>query len=456
MTADVMAGSAPAASRDALIASARGVLDANWLGASTKPSPTLYPHQWNWDSGFIALGLATYRPERALAEMQTLFAAQWANGMLPHIVFNEAGLGRYFPGPDFWQVTRSAHAPRHGLTSGITQPAVHGMVLQQLLARGLDRDAIRALIPAVLALHRHLYRERDPDHLGLVYIRHPWESGNDNAPTWDIPLSRIDPSQLTIPPYTRQDLQHVDDPRERPSDRDYDRYVHLVDVARSTGYDEARTRDLIPFRVIDPLFNALLAWSSEALVELCTHFGLDAAEPQDWVAAAHAGLEGRLWNEHLGRYDAIDCVSGERMPMVAISSLLPIITGAPSPDRVRRIVETLQGPDFSGTENDRLWPYPSVARSAPMFDPHLYWRGPTWMNTSWLAWHGLRRHGYHAEAGQLRSAMLDMVQQRGFHEYFHPLVALPDGVRGGYGTGGFSWTAALVLDLLTPMPDTAA
>ena len=35
---------------------AQKILDGNWTGHYTKPSPTLYPHQWNWDSGFIAIG----------------------------------------------------------------------------------------------------------------------------------------------------------------------------------------------------------------------------------------------------------------------------------------------------------------------------------------------------------------------------------------------------------------
>lgn len=30
-----------------LVTAARSVLDANWTGASTVPSRTLYPHQWS-------------------------------------------------------------------------------------------------------------------------------------------------------------------------------------------------------------------------------------------------------------------------------------------------------------------------------------------------------------------------------------------------------------------------
>jgi hypothetical protein len=38
-----------------LIGRAKSILATNLLGNSTKPSPHLYPHQWNWDSGFIAI-----------------------------------------------------------------------------------------------------------------------------------------------------------------------------------------------------------------------------------------------------------------------------------------------------------------------------------------------------------------------------------------------------------------
>jgi hypothetical protein len=45
--------------RDAdLWTAAAAVLRANDVGGWTKPAPRLYPHQWSWDSAFIAIGLA--------------------------------------------------------------------------------------------------------------------------------------------------------------------------------------------------------------------------------------------------------------------------------------------------------------------------------------------------------------------------------------------------------------
>src|SRR5947209_5178505 len=108
---------------DKLVQDAIDVLRGNDLGRSTKPAPNLYPHQWNWDSCFIAIGISRYDAPRAAAELRSLLRGQWRNGLVPQIVFNPAGTG-YFPGPDVWQCERSPDAPTDVQTSGITQPPV--------------------------------------------------------------------------------------------------------------------------------------------------------------------------------------------------------------------------------------------------------------------------------------------------------------------------------------------
>ena len=71
-----------------------------------------------------------------------------------------------------------------------------------------------------------------------VYIRHPWESGLDNAPTWDLPLRSITIDKSSLPRYERRDLKKGIPRSQRPSDEDYDRYVYLVDLFRRLKYDE--------------------------------------------------------------------------------------------------------------------------------------------------------------------------------------------------------------------------
>src|ERR1041385_3471443 len=108
----------PESLRDAALA----VLRLNDLGDWTKPAPRLYPHQWSWDSAFIAIGLAHTDPERALRELESLFRAQWSDGRVPHIVFNPAAAD-YFPGADWWaSASSSTAAPSESATRGPHQP----------------------------------------------------------------------------------------------------------------------------------------------------------------------------------------------------------------------------------------------------------------------------------------------------------------------------------------------
>ena len=154
------------------------MLDASWLGASTLPSRTLYPHQWNWDSAFIAIGRSWYDQARAEQELRSLFAAQWANGKVPSIVFNPSvGEDAYFPGPAFWQTsTRSADAPRD-VDPGITQPAIHARAALEMHRHAHDAEASRAFLrwiyPRLVAEHAYLTGSRDPAGIGLPVIVHP-------------------------------------------------------------------------------------------------------------------------------------------------------------------------------------------------------------------------------------------------------------------------------------------
>ena len=84
-----------------LIARARHVLHLNDMGGWTRAALSLYPHQWSWDSAFIAIGLAHLDIRRAAQELRTLFAHQWMTGKVPHIVFNPtAPPDSYYPGAD--------------------------------------------------------------------------------------------------------------------------------------------------------------------------------------------------------------------------------------------------------------------------------------------------------------------------------------------------------------------
>ncbi|MBI3739633.1 MAG: glycoside hydrolase, partial [Chloroflexi bacterium] len=131
-----------------IVERAKRVLAENDLGAWTKPSPKLYPHQWNWDSAFIAIGLARWNLERAKTEIRSLLRGQWRNGMISHIIYNPEATG-YYPDPHVWQISLSPDAPLASLTSGITQPPMITLAAFEIARRDRDLGFAREIYPAL-------------------------------------------------------------------------------------------------------------------------------------------------------------------------------------------------------------------------------------------------------------------------------------------------------------------
>ncbi|MEU7336528.1 hypothetical protein [Streptomyces sp. NPDC007074] len=530
------------------------VLDGNWTGTSTVPSRGLYPHQWSWDSAFIAIGLRHVSPLRAQTELETLLGAQWGDGRIPHIVFSPSvPLDAYFPSPDFWRSStagRAAGAPRTVQTSGIVQPPVHALAawLVHQADPGLSRarDFLPRAYPRLAAWHRYLLHRRDLGGGGLASVVHPWEQGMDNSPCWDAPLGRIAPDPART--FRRADLDHGS-AEDRPTDLDYGRYVRLARDYRDGGYADGTGR----FAVEDPAFNALLIASEHALAAIARELGAagtarharaerltaalverlwDPAEgmffcrdvyaeresaargtercsPRDDRApercspgdrapercfpsddrapepgarsgahgteqrsrsgertAEHLTVSGALGAEHRSRIGAHNgeqrsrssahageqrsrntaregerrSPSGALIPERGVAGLLPLILPALPRDIAATLVRTAAGPHFGLGGVARL--VPSYDLTGRAFDPRRYWRGPAWFNTNWLLERGLRLHGEHGRAEELRAALLETADASGFAEYVDPYTG------EACGALGFSWTAALTLDLL--------
>jgi glucosylglycerate hydrolase len=432
---------------------AAGVLQRNSIKSWTKPAPTLYPHQWSWDSAFIALGLAHVDNRRATRELETLFASQWATGKVPHIVFNpEAPPRSYFPDAERWSSSAlSADAPAGSHTSGLCQPPVHAIAVRRIweTSRGRDEqhaDRARRFLkdnyPRLFAWHRYLVTARDPEGSGLVTIYHPWESGTDNSPRWDRALESVEVGEL--PPYTRYDLQHVADPSHRPTDVEYDRYLWLLELLKRARYDEATIYDLHPFLVKDVLFSAILVAANEALLEIAEVVGApgeDRALIEGWIERGRKGLD-RRWDPDLGLCVDYDVLGGEPLRVRTIAGFAPLIAGGPSKERLDALLETLDSPAFAGREGLHRPLPPSTSPDEPGFHPRSYWRGPVWPVANWLLWWSLIRAGEPARAARMRRETLGQLGEGGFAEYFEPFTGEP------LGSAEQSWTAAVALDML--------
>ncbi|WP_350274567.1 hypothetical protein [Kribbella sp. HUAS MG21] len=409
---------------------AERVLLGNWTGHSTVPSHSLYPHQWSWDSAFIAIGLRHLSPRRAQVELESLFGAQWQDGRVPHISFSpHVPRDAYFPGPDFWQATTA----RGVETSGIVQPPVHALAVW--LTHEADRqESVRRgflpkLYPKLVAWHAYLRERRDLGGRGLVAIVHPWESGMDNSPAWDEALTRVEPAPLDS--FTRRDTDHASDD-DRPTDLDYGRYVRLAATYRDHGYDDRRTP--FEFALEDPCFNALLIASEHALGSIAAELSLDPT-PHLKAAAELTAALGQLFAD--GNFHARDLESDELVAADTVSGLVPLLV--PDLPQADELLSTARGPKFRLGEVNLV---PSYDLTGPVFDRSRYWRGPSWFNTAWLVHRGLRRLEQDELAARVRGDVLTLAEQTAFAEYVDPFSGAARGARD------FSWTAALALDLL--------
>ncbi len=403
---------------------ARSILRQNCRGSYTVPTAKLYPFQWNWDSAFIACGLASFDIDRAWTELETLLAAQWRNGMVPHIVFHALDAD-YCPGPGTWG-TEGVPA-----SSGISQPPVASTIARGLYER--DRKAGRkrmaAMFPKLLAWHRWFHVCRCES--GAVAATHPWETGRDNAPDWDVALAEVDTSR--IQPFKRSDLEHVEGDM-RPTGLDYDRYMALVQFGREVGWDEEKIRSDGPFRVADPTLTFTLLRANRDLRAIAAEFCEPVAEIDHWIDCLEAGAA-TLWNPALGAYDSVDLRRGEASGSLSNASFLCWYAGINEPTMLGKLEEVLDKARFG---------VPSYAPDGAGFDSRRYWRGPVWAMMNMLIGIGLGEFGYAELARRIRNDVRLLILSGGFAEYFDPCDGAPAGGKN------FSWTAAVWLAWATP------
>ncbi len=417
---------------------ALAVLEANHRDGYTVPAQGLYPYQWCWDSGPIALGWAAAgRWEEAWMELRRLLSAQWSTGMVPHIVFWSPD-DTYFPGPDVWGTGRKPP------TTGLTQPPLPVSAAARLFGADPDRDraeaAIRALWPRLLAWLEWIQRARCGPH-GACVVVHPWESGMDNSPSWDQPLSTV--PQATHVHIERRDVATVS-VKQRPSTREYRQYLGIVEALRAAGWDTERQPADSPFAVEDPSFTAITARAAADLAGAADQAGLDASQPSRLAERARAGLEA-LWDDEVGWFRPYDTRSRRQIGPATSTGLVALYAGV-AKNRQRRMTARLD--TWTRSLDSAI---PTTDPEHPSFDPIRYWRGPVWVLVNWLVADGLTSTGQPHEPGRpadldradaLRLTTRALVEQ-GFSEYYDPHTS------AGIGGQGFSWSAALTLAWLT-------
>jgi glycogen debranching enzyme len=390
---------------------AEGVLRAGWREGRradgtpfgfTCPAPRRYPHQWYWDSCFHAIVWRHFDPGRAREELRTLVRAMSPEGLVPHTIF-WAGRARWRRAPFY-----ATASPLGSFATAHTQTPM--LALAWELVAGGDHEFEREGIAPLARHYDWLARDRDPDGDGLVAILLPDESGLDDSPKYD-------------PVYGR--FSHY-----RPG------YFRLVERHRRRAFSAHAMADRFDHHLEDVVFNVVYALSLRAL-----HRMSGEARFLGRAERAQAALMDRCWDEGRGLFFDLAGRSERRIQVSTWSSLAPLALPA-LPERVRRrVVEEhlLDRRRYAAPVG-----IPSVSMEEPSFragfDRFRCWRGPSWVNTSWLLVPSLLELGYEEDAARIVRSLVHTLEREGFREYYNPLTGR------GYGARDFGWST-LVVDL---------
>src|SRR5690606_23001056 len=96
-----------------------------------------------------------------------------------------------------------------------------------------------------------------------------WESGEDDSPIWDEPLSRISFEKTDLPKFERLDIIAVEGAADTiPSDEEYNKFIYLIELMKKYNYDEKIMNEKMPFKIKDLLFSSILYVANHYLLKI--------------------------------------------------------------------------------------------------------------------------------------------------------------------------------------------
>ncbi|GHF87591.1 lipoprotein [Kitasatospora xanthocidica] len=366
---------------------------------------------WAWDTWKQAVGTALFAPGLAADQIRAVFDHQVPAGsadrpqdagMVPDCVFYNAPA----TGGGNWNERNS-------------KPPLASWAVLEVYRRGGDRAFLREMLPKLTAYQDWWYRTRDHHGEGLC------EYG-----------ATVDPANAT-----------PEDCRQA--------------AAWESGMDNAPRFDaasVVPNRAAD---GTLLGWSlTQRSVDLNAYLAADhrhlaaiAAELGDRATAARlraraeridTAVRDTMYDPATGWFHDTDLATGARLTARGrgIEGAVPLWSGTATPAQARTVRRLLLDPAEFGT----ALPFPTVARSSASFDPAGYWRGLAWLDQTYFAIEGLRRHGWDEDARRTVERLLataaGLAGDGPLRENYDPLTG------EGRNSTNFSWSAALLLPLL--------
>lgn len=306
------------------------------------PSKLHYIGAWQWDNFFHAMAYRHIEPRLAQDQLRLLIDHQRDDGMIPDAIHDEG------------TVTHLDHP----IEADVTKPPLIAWAAWKLYEMDGDREFLDEIYEPIVRWNSWWFDKNDVDANGLCEYHHPYSSGLDDSPLWDVGM-----------------------PVESP---DLNTYLYL---------------------------------QQETLSKIANVLG-EKKDAEMWSQRADALLKQLIrlkWDAKAGLFWATH--NGKRINVVTPFNLYPLITGQMPPEIAARLVEHLTDESKFWPR----YPIPTVALDDPKHDPLQMWRGPTWVNINYLFIEGLQRSGYTEVARELCRRTLDLIAgQPDIYEYYHP------------------------------------
>lgn len=372
----------------------------------TLPSSHSYPYQWLWDSCFHAIALSHYDLSAAKEELRSLVAKQFEDGMIPHMIYWQAGdLHKYEWGKDG--------------TSALTQPPMIAYAVERIYNKDNDKAFLKEIYPSLWKFYKYLIEKRDPRGSNLASIINPDESGEDNSPRFDVALGVPDDISL---------------------DDHLKRRLLLVEENIKCKFDAGNCMRN-HFWVKDVPFNSILLANLESLEHLASELGIDGdakfiRSHRELIGLAMRKImfeDGLFWSTYGSDY--------KKIKVATWAHFAPLFAGLYTREEAEAVVrehllneETFKAPFGIRTTSRQE---PSYHSSVEGFS----WRGPVWFVPHWFIYEGLKRYGFDKERKMILQMSKTLIEKSGFRECYNPETG------EGMGARNFTW-GALVVDMM--------
>jgi alpha,alpha-trehalase len=397
------------------------------------PRPYVVPggrfnEMYGWDSYFILRGLL----REGLVDR--------ARDLVDDFVYEVRHYGKVLNANRSYYLTRS-------------QPPFVASMVRAVFDRTGDRSWLADVLPAAIASHDYFTRGEHRTPTGLSRY---FDAGLGPAP--EVMAGERDAAGRShydrVRQFFRQHPSNDDDNAalyDRASDRLTDRFYVADRSMRESGFDPSGRFGPFNAGVLDydPVcLNSLLYLEEQQIAELWGTLGHPALTA-GWRALARrraARINALLWDEQAGLYYDYDYVHERRRAYPFLTTFFPLWVGLASPAQAARVArnlplfETLGGLRTSTIETGMQWDSPYG-----------------WAPLQLIAFEGLRRYGYHAEAERIgakffATVLAGFVEQGAIFEKYDVLsgrAEIAAGLRFGYTSNeiGFGWTNAVVLEI---------